>query len=225
MTSMNAATPSRRRRRSRRTIAAVVGAAAVVAVGGVAFASGNSGSGNAAKAGAGVPATSRAAVPVSAQAPAPASAPPRVVAPGQRITDGLGNTIWLTTDGRHVVTTPLAPGEKGPAQEQAKQVLSDNFGRDSINARVFGGGGGVLYTGAYRGSGALAKVTVEVAGETLEAQVVTLAGTPGWAVYYVDGPAVRRDKETRQGASPVITGYTADGRVLAKLAPPAAAGK
>ncbi|MYW05677.1 hypothetical protein, partial [Streptomyces sp. SID3343] len=154
-----------------------------------------------------------------AAAPVPLAA--RVVAPGERIADGLGNHVWLTADGRHVVTVPLSPGEKGPAQEQAKQVLDGNFGSDSINARTFGGGGGALYTGAYRGSGVLAKVTVAVAGETLDAQVITLAGTPGWAVYYVDGPAVKHDRDNPMGGSPVVTGYAADGSVLAKLAPPA----
>ncbi|WP_439678881.1 hypothetical protein [Embleya sp. MST-111070] len=210
-------------------LAIVIGAATTVAVGGAAFAAIASTSPSTATA---APASrignaadpAAVAVPTTLTTPAaPVTPPVRVVAPDERITDRLGDTIWLTADGRHVVTVPLAPGEPGPAQEQAKRVLDDNFAPDSINARVLGGRQGALYTGAYRGSDTLAKVTVQVDGEVLDAQVITLAGTPGWAVYYVDGPAPRPDPDTRKGPTPMmITAYAADGRVLAALAPPAA---
>jgi hypothetical protein len=76
--------------------------------------------------------------------------------------------------------------------------------------------------GFYKGSGKLAKVTVQSGGVTLNAKVVTLAGNPGWAAFYVDGLMPIGVKGT-QGIRPwgpslvTVTGYAASGTTLAQL--------
>jgi hypothetical protein len=80
-----------------------------------------------------------------------------------------------------------------------------------------------LYVGAYRGPGKLVKVTVTSAGVTLDAKVFRLAGKPGWAAFSVDGPALTEtlSSASRRWIGAVeVTGYAADGTVLAQLKPP-----
>ncbi|WP_344383186.1 hypothetical protein [Streptomyces thermolineatus] len=132
----------------------------------------------------------------------------RTVLPGERIDTGRGNTMWLTADGQHVVVT-----RDMPDQEQAKRVLDDNFPVGTVNLRTFGDTDGTLFTGAYRGPDTPARVTVEADGKTLEAQVVTLPGRPGWAAYHVDSPA----GTGFPGGAELVTAYAADGTVLAQL--------
>ncbi|MYS80192.1 hypothetical protein [Embleya scabrispora] len=202
---MNLSSTTRRSRT--RILAATVGAAAVVALGGVAFASGDT----APRA----TAPSAAALPVAAPAGTAASTP-RVVAADERVDVGNGNTTWLTAGGHHMVNAASAPGV-----DHGQSILGDNFPAQSVNVRAFANTNSSLYTGAYRGDGEVARVTVEVAGQSLEARVLTLAGTPGWAVYYVDGPAAPPAKP--KGAPPVAASvkvYAADGTVLAELTPP-----
>ncbi|MCZ2523976.1 hypothetical protein [Streptomyces sp. HB2AG] len=137
------------------------------------------------------------------------------VAPGERIDAGLGNTMWLTADGQHVVVT-----RDMPDQEQAKRVLDGNVPTGTVNLRTFGDTDGALFTGAYRGPGRLARVTVETGGKTLEAQVVTLPGRPGWAVYHVAtavGSAGSAGSAGSGSGAERVTAYAADGTVLARL--------
>ncbi|MYW05675.1 hypothetical protein [Streptomyces sp. SID3343] len=150
-------------------------------------------------------------------APAP---PVRTVAPGEQVTAEAGRVLWLTADGQHVVEVPPAPGQTSPAEPQAKKVLDGNLGFGSINVRVFGGSDGALYTGAFRYQATLApaRVTIEFADRTLDAHVLTLAGSPGWAVYYLDAAPVSRDVSHPSigGGTGVVVAYAADGTVLAR---------
>ncbi|MFI6982847.1 hypothetical protein ACIBSV_30165 [Embleya sp. NPDC050154] len=67
------------------------------------------------------------------------------------------------------------------------------------------------------------RVTVNVAGRTLDAHVLTLGGSPGWGVYYLDGPVVPRNGSSLPvgGGGLTAVAYAADGTVLASLDPPA----
>ncbi|MGW1994483.1 hypothetical protein [Embleya sp. NPDC001921] len=194
-------------RRSRaRLLVAALGAAAVVAVGGVAFASGD-----------GTPAAPQptrvaAAAPAAPTAPL-ASSPARVVDPEERIDVGGGNSTWLTTSGYHFVENAAQHGA-----QFGKAVLFKDFPVGTVDIRAYEGRGSNLYTGAYRGNGVVARVTVEVAGRTLEAKLLTLAGSPGWSAFYVDGPVVPlpQSKLDPPFTTPVKV-YAADGTVLASL--------
>lgn len=197
-------------RRSRtRILVAAVGAAAVVALGGVAFASGDD-----TPAGPAEPQPHRVAAAAPAAPAAPvATSPARVVDPEERIDVGGGNSTWLTTSGYHFVQNAAQHGA-----QFGKAVLFRDFPVGTVDIRAYEGRGSNLYTGAYRGNGVVARVTVEVAGRTLEAKLLTLAGSPGWSAFYVDGPVVPlpQSKLDPPFTAPVKV-YAADGTVLASL--------
>ncbi|MET7298692.1 hypothetical protein, partial [Embleya sp. NPDC005575] len=152
--------------------------------------------------------------PARATAPAApvASSPARVVDPEERIDVGGGNSTWLTTSGFHFVQDAAQGAQFG------KAVLFKDFPVGTVDIRAYAGRGSNLYAGAYRGNGVVARVTVEVAGRTLEAKLLTLAGSPGWSAFYVDGPVVPlpQSKLDPPFTAPVKV-YAADGTVLASL--------
>ncbi|MFI6985789.1 hypothetical protein ACIBSV_45505 [Embleya sp. NPDC050154] len=200
-------TSTTRRSRTRMLVAAL-GAAAVVALGGVAFASGDDTPADPAD-----PQPNRVAAAPAAPAAPLVSSPARVVEPEERIDVGGGNSTWLTTEGYHFVQNAAQHGA-----QFGKAVLFRGFPVGTVDIRAYEGRGSNLYTGAYRGNGVVARVTVEVAGRTLEAKLLTLAGSPGWSAFYVDGPVVPlpQSKWDPPFTAPVKV-YAADGTVLASL--------
>ncbi|MFE9139580.1 hypothetical protein [Streptomyces sp. NPDC007355] len=165
--------------RRKRVWLAVAASAAVLATGtGVAVASSVSASPvSAASAVKASPASAAPAV-VSLQAGSTANAV-RVVTPGERITVA-GNTLWLTAKSLNIV----APKSSGTHKPDVMQVSDVRLGKVSTTAR--GDASGVLWAGIYRGPvTATTKVTIKLGARTLQTQVVTLAGKPGWGAYYV----------------------------------------
>ncbi|MEU3300152.1 hypothetical protein ABZ729_10070 [Streptomyces sp. NPDC006678] len=140
----------------------------------------------------------------------------RLVEAGERIDTGRGNMIWLTADGRLVADVR---GDTWGHLAQPRTVLGPDAPDAAIDAVSFAEPAGTLYVGVYRGPGRLARATVHVGGVTLNAKVVTLAGGPGWAAFYVDGPP-RAGEKARVPAVITLTGYAADGTVLAHMTPP-----
>ncbi|MFF2847586.1 hypothetical protein ACFVT5_14870 [Streptomyces sp. NPDC058001] len=129
-------------------------------------------------------ASSVGASPVSA-APAPASlgaastdGAVRVVAPGERITVA-GNKLWLTATGLNIE----AAKSSGTDKPDVIRVADVPAGKVSTIAR--GDASGALWAGIYRSPViATPKVTIKLGARTLRAEVVTLAGKPGWVAYY-----------------------------------------
>ncbi|WP_331767523.1 hypothetical protein [Embleya sp. NBC_00896] len=202
---MNSNNGSRRRLRSR-TVLAAIGAAAVVAVGGVAFASGDDSPKTAQTETA---QTETVKTQPAAGTPA-ATSNARVVDPAERVDLGNGNTTWLA-DGYHWISSASSKGA-----DYGKSVTDGRFfPADSVDLRVFGAGSSSLYTGAYHGDDKVARVTVEVAGQTLDARILTLAGDPGWSAYYVDGPAAKMPERKGESVAAPVKVYAADGTVLA----------
>ncbi|WP_159395814.1 hypothetical protein [Streptomyces sp. 3211] len=153
--------------RRKRGWLAVVASAAILATGtGVAVASSSASPVSAVSAGASLQAASTAGAV-------------KVVAPGERIAVA-DNTLWLTATGLHVVA-PKSSGNDTPDVMRVTDVLP---GKVSTIAR--GDASGVLWAGIYRGPVTpTTKVTIKLGARTLQAEVVTLAGKPGWGAYYV----------------------------------------
>ncbi|NYI04521.1 hypothetical protein [Allostreptomyces psammosilenae] len=134
---------------------------------------------------------------------------PRVVRPGERIEAGGGFLVWLTAQDEHVIVDP-----EMPELEQGRKITDGNVPEDTIGLRSFARPDGTLFTGAYRGDGDLHRVTLASQGVTVEAQVITLPGAPGWAAYHVYSdqlPPPGTDPDARV----TVTAYAADGSVLA----------
>jgi hypothetical protein len=149
--------------------------------------------------------------PGSVAAPPAQAAEVRQVAPGQRVEVGHGIAMWLTSNGYHYVTDPIMP------QNTAGRAVTDDrvFPVDTVDLRVYSTDAASLYTGAYRGERNAARVTVRVAGRTLQATLLTLPGNPGWSAYYTDGPFVKVPTEKGGSVQALVTVYAADGTVLA----------
>jgi hypothetical protein len=135
----------------------------------------------------------------------------QVVGPGEKVALGRDNTMWLTGQGMFLVT----PKSSGTTKEQVMNAAEVPSGK--IFANASGDASGTLYAGIYRGPGKAARITAAIGSRTLNTQVVTLAGSPGWAAFYAD--------ETQAGAKSTpaltITVQAADGTVLASLTKPA----
>jgi hypothetical protein len=206
MAYMNAKTRSRRRFRSR-TFLTAVGAAVVVAVGGVAVAAGD----GTPKSPPTVAGTATISPTAAAPTPAGTTAAARVVAADERVDLGHGNITWLTSNGYHWISSAASSGA-----QYGKSVTDDRFfPDDTVDLRVYAAGAATLYTGAYHGEREAAKITVQVAGQTLNAKLLTLPGDPGWSAYYVDGPAAKLPEHKGDSVKALVTVHAADGTVLA----------
>ncbi|MFE6972437.1 hypothetical protein [Streptomyces sp. NPDC057682] len=147
--------------------------------------------------GAGVAVASSVSAAPLASTPAvvshPAAAPTgsvRVVTPGERISVA-DRTLWLTPKGLNVA----APSSATPSGLNVAEVLPGKVATLSE-----GDASGALWAGIYRGPvTSTTKVALTFGTRTLQAEVVTLAGKPGWGAYYVF------DAKGAAGAKPSIS--------------------
>jgi hypothetical protein len=103
----------------------------------------------------------------------------QTVQPGQKLTAG-GDTLWLTPEGLSIV----APKSSGSDQPELIRVADVAPGK--VATMASGDASGTLWAGIYRGPvSASTKVTIKLGDHTLDAQVATLAGKPGWGAFYV----------------------------------------
>jgi hypothetical protein len=103
----------------------------------------------------------------------------QTVQPGQKLTAG-GDTLWLTPEGLSIV----APKSSGSDQPELIRVADVAPGK--VATMASGDASGTLWAGIYRGRvSASTKVTIKLGDRTLDAQVATLAGKPGWGAFYV----------------------------------------
>ncbi|GGV06861.1 hypothetical protein GCM10010495_19060 [Kitasatospora herbaricolor] len=124
-----------------------------------------------------------------------------VRAVGQPYDIGGGRELTLTVRGAEI----SAPA--GGATLWTAQV--DQVPPGEITLTVLGDGPSAPAVGLYRGPGAAARVTVELGGRSVEAQLVAPAGGPGWCAFVADGAG--------NGMTPSVTVSAADGGVLARL--------
>ena len=161
---------SHRRKYGRRAVAllpvvALAGAAVLAAGAGTAGASSTS-----------AVTSVRAASTASTASAASAASTVRVVAPGERIAVA-GSELWLKEEGLYVVAPKVT--------DDLEVVEVGDVLPGKVSTLSWGDAAGVLYAGVHRGPlSPTAKVTIKVGARTLQAEVVALAGTPGWGAYY-----------------------------------------
>jgi hypothetical protein len=129
----------------------------------------------------------------------------QVVEPHQGVEVGRGVSLWLDQGSENVV----AKGADAIGGSWSAKVAELPKGRISLT--VAGDRSSALVIGRYRGAGTVTRVTVALGASTSEAHVVTLAGHPGWAAFYVEIPG----SAAPGAATPTVTAYGADGSVLA----------
>jgi hypothetical protein len=130
----------------------------------------------------------------------------QVVRPGQLVDAGHGQYLKLTRTERCVGTPP-------EDWFTCKSVVDGNQAAGTVSMQSSGSEAGTLYSPLYIGDGRAARMTVTAQGVTYQAQVVTLAGHPGYATGYVWGAPV----SGFPGDAPHVTVYDAAGTVLAQF--------
>ncbi|HZG02283.1 MAG TPA: hypothetical protein VE546_01685 [Streptomyces sp.] len=143
---------------------------------------------------------------------APSSAV-RVVRPYEPVGIGQGALLGLLPEGeQNYVVAWDGPEDFREQIEHARHLTGDNIRPDSIACNYSSSERGTLYTGTFRTDTEPARITVEAAGRTWEAEMVRLAGDPGWGAYHVDA-----GRTGIGDGSITVTAYGPDGTVLARL--------
>lgn len=168
-------------------------------------------------------------------ATAVAQSPIRIVAPGERVDTVPGVQVWLTTDGKHW-STPEAPNQflgltDAGAEDTYRNKYQDTYKYGSgEKASVESGKPTVsvqpdplnntsyFLSGLYRGlSGDPARVDVTVDDRRITGTVLTLAGSPGWGVWYARTPlSLEELKSSSVDGGPAVTVYDAAGKAVAR---------
>jgi hypothetical protein len=139
--------------------------------------------------------------------------PVRIVAPGERVAAAPGVELWLTADGKHW-SSPQAPNQFRPVRDGAPDGAGAGV---SVQGEQLDGA--YFRSGLYYGlTGDPARVEVRTGGRTVTAKVLTLAGSPGWGVWYASIPLADSAADTRAavGGGQTVTVYDAAGDVLVR---------
>ncbi|ANP48316.1 hypothetical protein J2Z21_003695 [Streptomyces griseochromogenes] len=131
----------------------------------------------------------------------------RVVAAGERVRPLSGTELWLTKDGAHW-SAPKGGGEFLP-------VAGLSSGTPAVTLRLEVVDGRLLLSGVHHGGGPAARVEVETPSGRVPGKVLTLAGDPGWDVWYATTRFVVA-KDKRMLLDTRVTVYDANGKVLAR---------
>ena len=144
-----------------------------------------------------------------------AQSPTRIVAPGERVDAVTGVQVWLTTDGKHW-STPERPNQfralTGDSDRKEERL------KPSVSAQLDPMKSGFFLSGLYRGLSAdPARVEVTVDDRRITGTVLTLAGSPGWGVWYARAPLTPEElKASSVDGGPTVTVYDAAGKVVAR---------
>ncbi|MGW2255561.1 hypothetical protein ACWCXH_36145 [Kitasatospora sp. NPDC001660] len=103
----------------------------------------------------------------------------RVVAVGEKVQALPGVTLWLTAEGKHW----SAPEQS----DQFRSAVDGNLAPGSASAQQEGVNGRLFLSGVFLGTGDEARVEIATQDDTLSGHILTLAGHPGWGVWYADG--------------------------------------
>ncbi|MFK0112886.1 sigma factor-like helix-turn-helix DNA-binding protein [Streptomyces sp. NPDC091217] len=141
----------------------------------------------------------------------------RIVAPGERVDAAPGVQLWLTADGSHWST----PREN----DVFKGVDNDPHGEPGVSVQAEQVHGQYFLSGLYHGvTGDPGRVELDTGHGKVAAKVLTLAGSPGWGVWYASASMSGRDikvilaESMRSGGGDTgVKVYDAAGAVLARL--------
>jgi hypothetical protein len=140
------------------------------------------------------------------------SSPIRIVAPGERVEVVRGVRVWLTADGKHW-STPQRPN-------LFRSLTEDDAGggKPGVSAQPEPVDSAFFLSGVYHGlSTDPARVEVTVDDNRITGSVLTLAGSPGWGVWYARTPLSAAELKASYGEDgPTVTVYDAAGKVVAR---------
>ncbi|MER6010609.1 sigma factor-like helix-turn-helix DNA-binding protein [Streptomyces bluensis] len=143
-----------------------------------------------------------------------AESPVRVVALGERVSAVPGVRMWLTADGGHWSAS------KGRHHVQRLTDSGLPLDEPGVSARVGYVRDRFFLSGLYRGlRGDPARVEVRTPTGTITASVLTLAGSPGWGIWYASTPLSGKDVKTLLAGGRSernVTAYDASGKVAAR---------
>jgi hypothetical protein len=151
----------------------------------------------------------------SARTTSPAPSVPagkvRVVTPGERVQVSPGTKIWLTEDGKHW-TEP-----DQPAQFRSVSDGNLDLSKPGVSLQESGNTDGYFLSGIYHGTGEPARVEVSTVAGDVNATALTLAGKPGWGVWYaeVKAPVATPSSDSMFGVTKKVTVYDSAGEVIA----------
>ncbi|GGZ87813.1 sigma factor-like helix-turn-helix DNA-binding protein [Streptomyces bluensis] len=143
-----------------------------------------------------------------------AESPVRVVALGERVSAVPGVRMWLTADGGHWSAS------KGRHHVQRLTDSGLPLDEPGVSARVGYVRDRFFLSGLYRGlRGDPGRVEVRTPTGTITASVLTLAGSPGWGIWYANTPLSGKDVKTLLAggrSEQNVTAYDASGKVAAR---------
>ncbi|WP_328439537.1 hypothetical protein OHA71_25030 [Streptomyces sp. NBC_00444] len=147
-----------------------------------------------------------------AEAVGMASSPIRIVAPGERVEAVPGVQVWLTADGRHWSTA------RGPNQFRRLPEAGSESRQPGVSVQPEPVKGAYFLSGLYYGLSADPdRVAVTVDGREVTGSVLTLAGNPGWGVWYARAPLATAElKASFVEGGPTVTVYDGAGQVVAR---------
>ncbi|WP_329219408.1 hypothetical protein OG352_22990 [Streptomyces sp. NBC_01485] len=153
------------------------------------------------------------------------SSPVRIVAPGERVEAVPGVQVWLTADGKHW-STPQRPNQfrgrdEDGAEDGAEEARkgSAGSGKPGVSVQMEPVTRSAFFlSGLYHGlAGDPARVEIAVGDSKVTGTVLTLAGGPGWGVWYAPAPLpVEELKASLAEDVPTVTVRDAAGKVVAR---------
>ncbi|MEV0220002.1 sigma factor-like helix-turn-helix DNA-binding protein [Streptomyces sp. NPDC050704] len=132
----------------------------------------------------------------------------RIVTAGERVAVAPGVELWLTKDGKHW-STPKRPNQFHPVDE-GKGPATLSLQSDPVDKRHF-------LSGVYQGAGVPSRAELTTAEGKFSARLLTLAGSPGWSVWYADTQLTDLKRPLKSAAVKI---YDSTGKLLAQTGTP-----
>ncbi|MEV7345196.1 hypothetical protein [Streptomyces sp. NPDC093544] len=136
----------------------------------------------------------------------------RIVTPGERVEVSPGIEIWLTEDGKHW---------SEPDQPTLFRSVSDgnlDLSAPGVSVQESAHDGVSFLSGIFHGPGEPARVEVETVTGDLDGTALTLAGEPGWGVWYAEVKVPESQtppSDSPSGVTERVTVYDSAGGVIA----------
>jgi hypothetical protein len=137
----------------------------------------------------------------------------RIVTPGERVPVAPGVKVWLTKDGEHW----SAPDAPQPVRTGTYAGTTKD--EPGITLQEEGKHGNWFVSGVYHGAGEAARVEIETAGGRFSGSLLTLAGDPGWGVWYAEVKlpgSGTSGSAALSGVTGRVTVYDSSGGVIAR---------
>ncbi|MFI6277402.1 sigma factor-like helix-turn-helix DNA-binding protein [Streptomyces sp. NPDC050988] len=133
----------------------------------------------------------------------------RVVTAGERVAAAPGVELWLTKDGKHW-STPKGPNQFRPTEKGSRATITLDSDPVSGTRR--------FHSGVLQDSREPSRVQLTTPDGTFTARILTLAGDPGWSVWYADTqlPDTQLPDSKRRLSEITVKAYDSAGKLLAQ---------